>query len=74
MLKPENRAAIDKTLANLRDLTGGLNQRMAELDRTLTAVQGAADGMDRAGQQRAPTWRTAPDRTCVRHCNRRSGR
>ncbi len=49
MLKPENRAAIDKTLANLRDLTGGLNQRLGELDRTLKAVQGAAAGMDRAG-------------------------
>jgi ABC-type transporter Mla subunit MlaD len=49
LLKPENRAAIDKALANLRDLTGGLNQRMGELDRTLKAVQGAAAGMDRAG-------------------------
>jgi phospholipid/cholesterol/gamma-HCH transport system substrate-binding protein len=49
LLKPENRAAIDKALANLRDLTGGLNQRMGELDRTQKAVQGAAAGMDRAG-------------------------
>ncbi len=49
VLKPENRAAIDKTLANLRDLTGGLNQRMADLDRTLKAVQSAAAGIDRAG-------------------------
>ena len=48
VLKPENRAAIDKTLANLRDLTGGLNQRLVELDRTLKAVQGAASGLGRA--------------------------
>jgi len=48
VLKPENRAAIEKTLANLRDLTGGLNQRMAELDRTLKSVQGAADNLGRA--------------------------
>jgi ABC-type transporter Mla subunit MlaD len=49
VLKPENRAALDKTLVNLRDLTGNLNQRMAELDRTLKSVQGAAAGLDRAG-------------------------
>ena len=48
VLKPENRAAIEKTLANLRDLTGGLNQRLAELDRTLKSVQGAADNLGRA--------------------------
>jgi phospholipid/cholesterol/gamma-HCH transport system substrate-binding protein len=42
ILRPENRAAIDKTLANLRDLTGGLNQRVAELDRTLAAINRAA--------------------------------
>jgi phospholipid/cholesterol/gamma-HCH transport system substrate-binding protein len=48
VLKPENRAAIEKTLANLRDLTGGLNQRLAELDRTLKAVEVAANGVGRA--------------------------
>jgi len=49
VLKPENRAAIEKTLANLRDLTGRLNQRLGELDRTLSAVDGAAIGLERAG-------------------------
>jgi ABC-type transporter Mla subunit MlaD len=49
VLKAENRAAIDKTLANLRDLTGRLNQRLGELDRTLDAVDGAARGLERAG-------------------------
>jgi phospholipid/cholesterol/gamma-HCH transport system substrate-binding protein len=48
VLKPENRAAIEKTLANLRDLTGGLNQRLAELDRTLKVVEVAANGVGRA--------------------------
>jgi phospholipid/cholesterol/gamma-HCH transport system substrate-binding protein len=48
VLKPENRAAIDQTLANLRDLTGGLNQRLKELDRTLTAVNRAADDIGRS--------------------------
>ncbi len=48
VLKPENRAAIDKTLANLRDLTGGLNQRLKELDRTLAAVNRAADDIGRS--------------------------
>jgi len=49
VLKPENRAAIDKSLANLRDLTARLNQRLAELDTTLKAVDGAAGGLERAG-------------------------
>lgn len=48
VLKPENRAAIDKTLANLRDLTAGLNKRVAELDRTLTAFEAAATKVGRA--------------------------
>jgi ABC-type transporter Mla subunit MlaD len=48
VLKPENRAAIDKTLANLRDFTGGLNQRLADLDRALKAVEVAANGVGRA--------------------------
>jgi ABC-type transporter Mla subunit MlaD len=48
VLKPENRAAIDKTLANLRDLTAGLNQRVAELDKALTAFDSAAGRVGRA--------------------------
>ncbi len=49
VLRPENRAAIDKTLANLRDFTGGLNQRLAELDRTLATFNAAASEFSRAG-------------------------
>jgi len=49
VLKPENRVAIDKTLVNLRDLTARLNQRLADLDATLKAVDGAANGLERAG-------------------------
>jgi ABC-type transporter Mla subunit MlaD len=49
VLRPENRAAIDKTLANLRELTTRLNQRLADLDGTLKAVDGAASGLERAG-------------------------
>jgi phospholipid/cholesterol/gamma-HCH transport system substrate-binding protein len=48
VLKPENRAAIDQTLANLRDLTAGLNQRLGELDVSLKAVAAAANGVNRA--------------------------
>lgn len=70
VLKPENRAAIDQTLANLRDVTGGLNQRLKELDRTLAAVNRAADDVgrsstrianvaDSAGQDLQPALRQA---------------
>jgi phospholipid/cholesterol/gamma-HCH transport system substrate-binding protein len=50
VLKPENRAALGKALGNLRDLTGGLNQRLAELDSTLSAVEAAAGNIGRASQ------------------------
>jgi phospholipid/cholesterol/gamma-HCH transport system substrate-binding protein len=49
VLKPENRAAIDTSLANVRELTGRLNQRLAELEGTLKAVNGAAGAVQRAG-------------------------
>jgi phospholipid/cholesterol/gamma-HCH transport system substrate-binding protein len=48
VLKPENRAAVEQTLANVRDLTGGLNQRLAALDRSLKSIEGAADNVGRA--------------------------
>lgn len=48
LLKPENRAALGQTLANLRDLTGNLNQRVADLDRTLDTVARAAADLGHA--------------------------
>jgi phospholipid/cholesterol/gamma-HCH transport system substrate-binding protein len=42
LLKPKNRVAITETLDNLRKLTGGLNTRLAEIDKTLAALNGAA--------------------------------
>jgi phospholipid/cholesterol/gamma-HCH transport system substrate-binding protein len=49
ILRPENRAAIDQTLVNLRNLTAGLNRSLAELDRTLVSVNRAAGDIGRAG-------------------------
>ncbi len=51
VLNPENRKAIDQTLANLRDLSASLNKRVAELDQTLTAVNRAADEIGNAGNR-----------------------
>ena len=42
VLKPKNRVALTETLDNLRKLTGGLNTRLAEFDKTLGALNGAA--------------------------------
>lgn len=42
VLKPRNRVALTETLDNLRKLTGGLNARLAEVDKTLVALNGAA--------------------------------
>ena len=51
VLDEQNRAALAQTLKNLRDLTGGLNERMTALDSTLTRVGGAAETFGRAAQQ-----------------------
>ena len=42
LLTPENRDAVMQTVRNLRDLSAGLNQRLAALDRTLDRAGGAA--------------------------------
>jgi phospholipid/cholesterol/gamma-HCH transport system substrate-binding protein len=58
VLTPENRAAITRTLRNLRDASDRLNQRLATLDSTLvevgdaaTQVRSAAGGLERAGDR-----------------------
>lgn len=50
VLKPENRAAIDQTLMNLRDLTGNLNKRIIELDQTLATINRAAGDLGTASK------------------------
>lgn len=50
VLRPENRAAIDQTLANLRDLTGNLNKRVVELDATLNTINRAATDLGTASR------------------------
>ena len=49
VLNADNRAAISATLSNLRSLTAGLNQRMQDLDKTLVALNAAANEVGRAG-------------------------
>ena len=49
ILTADNRAAITASLANLKELTAGLNQRMKDLDKTLVAVNAAAADVGRAG-------------------------
>jgi len=46
-----NREATAQTLRNLRDLSAGLNERLAALDRTLARVGGAADTFAQAAQR-----------------------
>ncbi len=41
VLKPRNRVAFTETLDNLRKLTAGLNARLTELDKTMSAMSGA---------------------------------
>jgi phospholipid/cholesterol/gamma-HCH transport system substrate-binding protein len=48
VLKPKNRVAFTETLENLRRLTAGLNQRLTEIDRTLSAFNTAAGELGRA--------------------------
>lgn len=49
LLSADNRASISKTLANVQTLTAGLNERMKDLDKTLTVLNGAASEIGRAG-------------------------
>ncbi len=49
LLTADNRAAITASLANVKELTAGLNQRMSDLDKTLVALSAAATEVGRAG-------------------------
>lgn len=49
LLTADNRAAITSSLANMRELTAGLNKRMADLDKTLVTFNAAAAEIGRAG-------------------------
>ncbi len=49
LLTADNRAAITSSLANVRELTVGLNQRMNDLDKTLVTMNAAATEVGRAG-------------------------
>lgn len=49
LLTAENRAAVTSSLANIKELTAGLNQRMKDLDKTLVALNTAATDVGRAG-------------------------
>jgi len=51
VLKPRNRVAFTETLDNLRKLTAGLNTRLAELDRTLSAMNSAMADIGNAGNR-----------------------
>lgn len=51
VLKPENRKAIDQMLASLRDVSGHLNKRVAELEQTLTTINRAAGDLGAAGNR-----------------------
>ena len=49
LLTADNRAAITSSLANMRDLTAGLNKRLTDLDKTLVTLNAAAVEVGRAG-------------------------
>ena len=68
VLKPRNRVAFTETLDNLRKLTAGLNARLTEVDRTMSALNGAmadigaasnriAKSVESAGNDLSPTIR-----------------
>lgn len=59
VLRPDNRAAIDATLRNLRDLSASLNARMTELDRTLVAFSTAAERLGGASSEVSQLARSA---------------
>jgi ABC-type transporter Mla subunit MlaD len=48
LLTAENRAAVTSSLASIKDLTAGLNQRMQDLDKTLGTFNAAANDVSNA--------------------------
>ena len=59
LLTAEKRAAVTSSLANIRELTTGLNQRMKDLDKTLVTMNSAAIEVGRAGNRFAQLAETA---------------
>jgi phospholipid/cholesterol/gamma-HCH transport system substrate-binding protein len=49
--RAENREALSAAIRNLRDLSEGLNRRLASLDRSLAAFDAAARSLARAGDR-----------------------
>ena len=49
LLTAENRVAVTSSLASIKELTAGLNQRMKDLDKTLVTFNAAAADVGRAG-------------------------
>jgi phospholipid/cholesterol/gamma-HCH transport system substrate-binding protein len=60
--RAENREALSAAIRNLRDLTEGLNGRLASLDRSLAAFDAAAVSLARAGDRIAAVAEGAGDR------------
>ncbi len=58
MLTADNRAAVTSSLANIKELTAGLNQRMKDLDKTLVTFNAAAAEVGRAGTKIAQVTET----------------
>ena len=50
VLGPKNQVAFSETLASIRDLTGGLTQRLDALDATARGIQGAAVAFERSSR------------------------
>jgi phospholipid/cholesterol/gamma-HCH transport system substrate-binding protein len=50
VLGPRNQVAFSETLASIRDLAGGLTQRLDSLDATARGIQGAAVAFERSSR------------------------
>ncbi len=66
LLTADNRAAVTSSLANIRELTAGLNQRMKDLDKTLVTFNAAATEVGRAGTKFAQVAETTGSSDCSR--------
>jgi len=59
MLKPRNRVAFSETLDSLRKLTGGLNARLGEVDKSMAAMNAAMADISGASSRIAKVAETA---------------
>lgn len=63
VLSADNRKAFAELLASVRDIAGGLNERLGRIDATMASFAGAAESLQQAGTSVSDAMRTITSQT-----------